>query len=259
MDDSFVVVAIPLLLFFGVLMFIDIGYRIGKRALPRSPGTSDQTTVTVDAAVYGLLGLTLAFTFGGASDRLAVRRAQIVQEANAIGTAYLRVDLLPDSSQLPIRGLFRDYLEARIDVYDKFLDRAASKAALDRAGELQRKIWSASVAAARNAPDTTASLLVIPALNDMFDIATTRTMAAFIHAPSIILALLVMLSLLAAVLAGSEMASQPQRNGLQMVLFALAISCTVYVVLDLEFPRAGLINLSSMDQVIMQLRQTMAR
>jgi len=259
MDDSFVVVAIPLLLFFGVLMFIDIGYRIGKRALPRSPGTSDHATVTVDAAVYGLLGLTLAFTFGGASDRLAVRRAQIVQEANAIGTAYLRVDLLPDSSQLPIRGLFRDYLEARIDVYDKFLDRAASKAALDRAGELQRKIWSASVAAARNAPDTTASLLVIPALNDMFDIATTRTMAGFIHAPSIILALLVMLSLLAAVLAGSEMASQPQRNGLQMVLFALAISCTVYVVLDLEFPRAGLINLSSMDQVIMQLRQTMAR
>jgi hypothetical protein len=259
MDYSFIVVAIPLLLFFGVLMFIDVGYRIRKNRPLRSPGAPDPAATTVDAAVFGLLGLALAFTFSGASDRLSVRRAQIVQEANAIGTAYLRIDLLPAASQLPIRDLFRSYLETRIEVYDKFLDRAASNAALDRAGELQRKIWSASVAAVRDAPDTSASLLLMPALNEMFDIATTRTMAALIHAPGAILGLLVMLSLLAAVLSGSEMASQPQRNWLQMVLFAFAVSATVYVVLDLEFPRAGLINLTSMDQAIVQLRHIMAR
>jgi hypothetical protein len=157
----------------------------------------------------------------------------------------------------PIRGLFRNYLEARIEVYDRFLDRAASNAALDQAGAIQREIWSRSLVAARRTPDTAASMLLIPALNEMFDIATTRTMAAVTHAPAVILVLLVVLSFLAGVLSGSAMSTQPRRNMLQIVLFALAISSTVYVVLDLEYPRAGLINLTAMDQAIMQLREMM--
>jgi hypothetical protein len=257
MSNLMVVITVPLLLFFGVLIFIDIGYRIGRRQRARGDESPQEDIGPVDAAVFGLLGLTLAFTFSGASDRLAVRRAQIVQEANAIGTAYLRLDLLPVSDQPPIRTLFREYLEARIEVYDKFLDRTASNAALEKSNGLQREIWSRSIPASRRMPDTAASLLLIPALNEMFDISTTRTMAAFTHAPAVILVLLVVLSFVAAVLSGTAMSSQSRRNVLQMVLFAVAISFTVYVVLDLEYPRAGIINLTAMDEAILQLRETM--
>src|SRR5690348_15151123 len=130
MNNLLIVISVPLLLFFGVLLFIDIGYRIGRRQRARGDEAPQEDIGPVDAAVFGLLGLTLAFTFSGASDRLTVRRAQIVQEANAIGTAYLRLDLLPAADQPPIRALFREYLEARIEIYDKFLDWKASNAAL---------------------------------------------------------------------------------------------------------------------------------
>src|SRR5262245_56645313 len=87
------------LLFVAMLISIDAGYRIGHRSKSSVGETSIEVIGTVDAAVFGLLGLILAFTFSGASDRLVLRRAQIVQEANAIGTAYLRIGMLDPSQQ----------------------------------------------------------------------------------------------------------------------------------------------------------------
>lgn len=90
--------------------FIELGYRIGRRSRARNnPEPSTSAVGAVGAAVFGLLGLMLAFTFAGASDWLAQRRAQIVQEANAIDTAYLRIDLLSASEQPRLRDLFRGY------------------------------------------------------------------------------------------------------------------------------------------------------
>jgi ABC-type glycerol-3-phosphate transport system permease component len=207
--------------------------------------------------VFGLLGLTLAFTFAGAADRFAIRRDQIVQEANTIGTAYLRLDLLPTEDQPAIRALFRQYLETRIEVYDKFADRAASSAALNKGNQLQREIWTRCVAATQKAPRPEPGLLLLQALNEMIDMTTTRTMAALIHAPIVVTGLLVVLSLFGALLAGYAMSAQPRRNLLHQILFGLAITCTIYVVLDLEYPRIGLINLTSIDRVIVDLREMM--
>ena len=244
-------------LFVAMLGSVDIGYRIGHRRKTSDPQTSIEVIGTVDAAVFGLLGLILAFTFGGASDRLVLRRAQIVQEANAIGTAYLRIDVLAQPDQPAIRDLFRSYLESRIAVFDKFADRAASNAALERAEQLQRNIWSRSVAACRADSKPDACLLMLPALNEMIDITTTRTMAARTHAPSVILTLLILLALAGATLSGYAMSRQTKRSIMHMLLFSLVVSSSVYVVLDLEYPRAGVINLRSMDQALYQLRETM--
>ncbi len=244
-------------LFLAMLVSMEIGYRIGRRGRFSHTETSIEVIGTVDAAVFGLLGLILAFTFSGASDRLVVRRAQIVQEANAIGTAYLRIDVLNPSAQSPIRQLFRDYLELRIQVFDKFLDRAASAAALEKSERVQREIWSRSVMACRADPKPDACLLVLPALNEMIDITTTRTMAARTHAPTIILALLVMLAVVAGMISGFAMSPQAKRSTFHMLLFSLVVAGSIYVVLDLEYPRAGLINLTSMDQALHALRETM--
>src|SRR5690349_6790100 len=103
MDYTMMGLIISGLLFVAILAFIEIGFRIGWKRRARAREGSTEGVGTVDAAVFGLLGLTLAFTFSGASDRLAIRRAQIVQEANAIGSAYLRIDLLPASEQPPLR------------------------------------------------------------------------------------------------------------------------------------------------------------
>ena len=236
---------------------MDIGYRIGHRRKSSDPQTSIEVIGTMDAAVFGLLGLILAFTFSGASERLVLRRTQIVREVDAIGTAYLRIDLLAQSDQPAIRELFRSYLEKRIEVFDKFWDRAASKAALEKAEQLQRNIWSRSVASCRADPRPDGCLLVLPALNDMIDITTTRTMAALTHTPSVILILLIVLALAGGMLSGYAMSRQPMRSIMHMLLFSLVVSASVYVVLDLESPRAGVISLRSMDQALNQLLETM--
>ena len=156
MNPAILAFAVAVLLLGALFVCMDVGFRVGRARRARNPDLAGEGAGTVDAAVFGLLGLALAFTFSGASDRLAIRRAQIVQEANAIGTAYLRLDVLPDEAQPPLRDAFRRYVDARIGVYQKLPDFTAAKAQVDIATKLQREIWSRSIAIA-NACRTFAS------------------------------------------------------------------------------------------------------
>src|SRR3979409_2027456 len=88
-----------------LLILLECGRRLG-RSQEDSPGLN-----TVSGAVFALMGLMIAFTFSGAADRFEERRHLIVEEANAIGTAYLRVDLLPAQIQPVARDDFRAYLD----------------------------------------------------------------------------------------------------------------------------------------------------
>jgi hypothetical protein len=81
----------------------------------------------VEGSVFGLLGLLVAFTFSGASSRFDTRRHLIVEETNAIGTAYLRLDVLPSTVQPALRDSFRRYLDSRLAIYRKLPDAAAAK------------------------------------------------------------------------------------------------------------------------------------
>jgi hypothetical protein len=100
-------------------------------------------------------------------------------------------------------------------------------------------------------------MLLLPALNEMIDITTTRTMATKIHPPPVILALLSVLVLASSLLAGDTMAGQQSRSWIHMLVFAVIMAVTVYVIVDLEFPRLGLIRLDAVDQVLVELRQSM--
>src|SRR5262245_23972715 len=182
MKHEFTVFLFTFGLFLGMLLFLEIGRRIALRRMKEDPGTAGEGVSAVDGAVFALLGLLLAFTFSGASSRFDTRRQLIVEETNNIGTAYFRLDLLPVDRQSALRESFRRYLDARIDVYRKLPDIAAAKESLAKANELQGQIWRQAVAAslAESAPPATPFLL-LPALNTMIDITTTRTMAIQMH------------------------------------------------------------------------------
>ena len=253
---AFLTILVPLLMLGGMLLALEVGFRVGrKRRLQRTGETNDEIGAVV-AAILGLLGLTLAFTFSAASERLTARRAQIVEEANAISTAYLRVDLLASEDQPALRALFHDYVASRIGAFDRFNDRKASRAAHDRSAHLQGEIWHRSIAAARASPNRAAPLF-LDSLNKMIDITTTRDLATTTHAPGLVTALLVALSFMGSLLAGDTLALKGRRNMLHMGLFALAIAATVYVVIDLEYPRVGLITLRHMDRAMIQLQDQM--
>ncbi|HEU4384846.1 MAG TPA: hypothetical protein VFR85_15275 [Anaeromyxobacteraceae bacterium] len=220
-------------------------------------GAADGGAGTVETAIFGLFGLLIAFTFSGASGRFDHRRDQIVTEANAIGTAYLRIDLLPPEAQPSLRALFREYLGSRIATYQKLPDLEAAKAEYDRSVGLQGEIWTRAVAAARSVENPAVPSLVVPALNDMFDIATARLAATRMHVPLVIVVLLFGLALAAAMVVGYSTSQDQERNWFRTVLFAVVISVSVYVILDLEFPRFGLIRVDAADHLLVELLEQM--
>ena len=239
-------------LFCALLGLEVVGCRMGARRLERDP-TSARVSA-IEGSIFALLGLLIAFTFSGASSRFDTRRLQIVEEANAVGTAWLRLDLLPETAQADLRPLLRAYVDARITGHRNVADPAAASASFARAGELQGEIWSSAVDACGQGGGQV-PMLVLPALNDMFDIASMRVAALGMHASWVVYALLVLLSLCCAFLAGYAIAKARAPSWTYMLAFAAVLTLTVYVIVDLEFPRVGLIRLDAADRVLVDVRQ----
>lgn len=256
MDRTLISVLAAVGLFAGMLALLELGRRMGRRHLGRGDEGARAGLGAVEGAVFALLGLLVAFTFSGAAARFDQRRQWILDEANAIGTAWLRLDLLPASAQPELRELMRQYLDARLSAYEKLPNLEAARAELARASGLQARIWNRTVAASQQAATPLVATLV-PALNSMFDIATTRTAVVHVHPPLIIFLMLGVLALMSSFLAGFAMAAAHSRSWTHMLAFALIMSGTVYVILDLEFPRIGLIRVDAADRVLYEVRAGM--
>jgi hypothetical protein len=255
---TFVILLCAVALFLGMLLCFEIGRRVGINRLARDPEGVAKGSGPVEAAVLGLLGLLIAFTFSGAASRFEARRHLITQEANAIGTAYLRIDLLPGEHQAEMRQLFRRYLDLRATIYQHLSDAETTAHKTTESANLQEQIWNKSMEVSRQ-PETSnqAIMLFVPALNDMFDITATRAAATQNHPPMIIFVLLVGLSFICSLLGGYVMCSTLVRSWFYIVLIACATSLAFYVILDLEFPRHGLIRVDNADQMLIELRKNM--
>lgn len=243
-------------LFIGMLLMLELGRRIGARQRARITEGGAAGIGAVEAAIFALLGLLIAFTFQGAAARFDARRSLIVQEANNIGTAWLRIDLLPAGAQPGMRELFRKYLDSRLATYHKIPDMVAVKAELDHTAQLQSEIWNAALASQKEGGQAVV-MGVLPVLNQMFDIVTTRTMAGQIHPPEILFVMLAVMAFVSAFLAGHGMSGSKVRSWVHSIGFAGILAATVFVIMDMEFPRLGFIRVDSFDQVLVDLRQSM--
>jgi len=121
---------------------------------------------------------------------------------------------------------------------------------------MQQTIWSHAVNASRVDPSQNVARLLLPAVNEMIDITTSRTIALHAHLPSLIFGLLICVTLLSGLLAGYAMAKRRSRSWLHMLLYALVVAITIYAVLDLEYPRFGLIRLDAADNALIELRNS---
>jgi uncharacterized membrane protein len=256
MNPTKLAIAVSIGLFVGILICLEIGYRLGRRSSQKNAAEAHEGIGVIEAAVFALLGLLLGFSFSGGTSRLETKRQLVVQEANAIGTAYLRLDELPVNEQPEMRRLFREYLDARLSVYEKLPDLKAVEQDLAHAAGLQQQIWSRAVSATRRDPTQNSARLLLPALNELIDISTTRTIAMHTQLPALIFILLTGVALISGLLAGYAMAKRKSRSWLHLLLYAAVIAITFYAVLDLEYPRFGLIRLDAADQALRQLRDS---
>ena len=235
----------------SMLAAIESGRRLGRARLARNGERAFAGLGAMEGAVFALMGLLLAFSFSHSADRLDERRRLLVDEANALGTAWLRLDLLHDSLQPAARASLQNYVRMRLTAYRSFPDYRLVESRLDSAAAMQRGLWDLSVIGARRAVNPVAATqLVLAALNQAFDLATTRRAAITMHTPTIVFVMLTVLALASSVLAGVAAALNPARNRLHRFAFALLLVAALYVIIDLEFPRFGFVRIDDHDQLL---------
>jgi hypothetical protein len=256
MNKMAIAVGLALLLCAAMLGLMELGRQLGRRKLKRDAEGARVGTGAVEGAVFALLGLVIAFTFSGAATRFDERKQLIIEEANCIGTAWLRLDVLPSPARDKVKGLFRAYLDARLEAY-RMPDLQAVRAKNQRAQILQQEIWTECVTACTAAGSQHVAMLVLPALNAMFDIAATRMSVIVIHPPLIIFALLGFLALASSIFAGYGMAGANRRSWFHMLAFSVVIALSAYLIIDLEYPRLGVIRVDDADQLLIDLRKTL--
>jgi hypothetical protein len=253
----FTAVIFAAVLFLGMLSCLRIGWLLGRRRLRVVGDDASSGLGAVDGAIFGLMGLLIAFTFTGALTRFDHRRDLITAEVNAIGTAWLRLDLLDTEARGEVQDLFRQYLDARIGAYARVNSLATATAGLKQSNALQKAIWQRLIVAAQRDPTPRVASTVLPPVNEMFDLANTRLLATRQHPPTIIYLMLGFLVLVCALLAGFSMAKSKSQSWLHLVGFAAVVSASVYLILDMEYPRLGLVRVDSFDAAFVTLRESM--
>ena len=244
-------------LFLGIFLMIEAGRNIAAGQRVRDAQAVSSSLGVLESALFGLMSLVMAFSFSGAAQRFDTRRMSIVDEANCIGTAYLRIDVLPLQAQPQLREKFRQYVDARLAAYRALPDIAKAKAGIIRAQAIQSDIWAKAIAASQQANSLEAQLLVLPALNAMFDITNTRYMQAQLHPPPVVFLMLGVLILICSLLAGFEMGFGKARSLIHVAAFAALLALTFYTIIELEYPRLGRLQENAFDQALVDVRNSM--
>lgn len=242
------------LLFVGMLLCVEVGFRLGARQLARGVDPTAPGARAVQAALLSLLVLLLAVALVGAAERARARRELLVGEANAMGTAWLRLDLLPGGAQAQARDLLRQYLELRIETFRALPDEAASREHLELAAGVQGRLWQLALATVGASPS--AVELVLGSLTELFEYPARRAAAQASRPPPLLLGLLAALALAGALLVGRSLAASA-RQWLPAGLFAALVAAAVFVLLDGDAPRPGAARVDGADQPLVDVRRAM--
>ena len=245
-------VVVAVILFLLLIVFFIFGYRLRIRTLRRSENKIIEDLSAINGTLLGLLALLLAFTFGMSNSRYDTRRQLVIEEANAIGTVILRTDVYPDSVRILFRSQLKDYVEARIAFYEAGMDVQKIVERFYQADAISKKIWSMTAAYAKIDPTTTRTSELIPALNAMIDVTTTRRAAGEATIPDSIMYFLFILCLCSAFLLGYD--HKNKFDWIIVIGFSLMLSSTVFTIMDLDRPRSGLIDLDIPNEKIVELR-----
>jgi hypothetical protein len=235
---------------FGLVLFVvltasaECGFRIAQQQRDRISEAAKSQAASLQGAVLGLMGLLAAFCLAMAVSRFDLRKQIIIDEANAIGTCYLRTSLLPHPHQARAARLVRNYLDERIK-FSQILNRGSSlQETLHVARALQGELWQEAVAANELVP-TVATGLFIESVNAVIDLEATRMRSVDDHVPVAILVLLVLSATVSAALIGAVSGNTGQRNLFATLAVLALFSLVILIIVDLDRPRVGLIRLSS--------------
>lgn len=227
----------------GMLVLAELSYRTGNAVRRRRGDDGDRHSGSVQGAVLGLLGLMLGFSFAMAVGRHESRRELVVEEANSIGTTWLRADLLPASVRSETKALLKRYAETRLEAHET-LKRGGRLDGLgvEIAG-LHTKLWANAAAAAEEQPSPVTATFVI-ALNETIDLHSSRLAALHNRVPGMVWLLLLLVAACGAWTSGYGSGLRGHRYAFDLYTFPVLVGVVITIISDIDQPRRGLISVS---------------
>jgi hypothetical protein len=235
-------------LFLGTLFLLlvagELGLRYGRHRRPRSDEHWRSQATSIQATTLGLLALLLGFTFSISVQRFDTRRGHVVEEANTIGTAYLRVDVLPAEMQPEMRRLLLDYAELRLRAFSDVVGSDGVRALDAASQQIHSQLWESVSAAASRDPHSLPAALMLESTNALIDMHATRLAGRRAHVPGVVILLLGLVAGTSMAFVGfSQGLGSSERSGGVLVL-AILFSCALVLILDLDRPSQGLVRVS---------------
>jgi hypothetical protein len=240
-----------------VMLSIWVGTLLGRRRRHQPDHEAEAAMGTIISAMLGLLAFMLAFTFGMASERLQTRKQLLLDEANTIGTTYLRAGLLLEPHRSEVQKLLREYVDIRANLAKEDLPQQVEKLqeAISRSGTLHDQLWSHAVALVQKDRNSEIDALFISSLNEVIDFHNSRITVAGYHIPTPIWYVLYFITILSMVTVGYQ-AGLSGKSSLKMgIVLALTFSAVVFLIADLDRPVEG--NISVNQQPMFELQKTM--
>lgn len=247
--NEWLIFAIVIVLF---LSANEIGFRLGWRTQSKSNEPTRSQVNMLQAASLGLLALLLGFTFSMALTRFDTRKQLVLEEANAIGTTYLRAQLLPDQARTEVSNLLRRYVDVRLEFYRAGINQNSLQWVDDDKGKLHSALWSYAIATGGQDPRAIPTGLFIQSLNEVIDLHAKRVTAMENHVPESIFVLLLLVATLSLGLVGYGAGMGRDRNVLPTVISVILIVLVILLIMDLDRPRRGLIKVSQQSMVHLQ-------
>lgn len=239
-DQSSVLIVAVLLV--AMVLGIEAGSRIGQRVQARVSESTRGHMTTVQASMLGILALLLGFTFAQSLDRFDARSAAVVDEANAIGTAYLRAQLAPPSVREPAQNLLRDYLALRIQEAAIALNDPREESLVVKAQKKHAALWQYAQQAAAEDSGPVTSGLFIQSINELIDSFGRREAEITRHVPELVMFLVMFTCVMLGAVVGFASGAEGHRPSPASYVFALLIVLLLFVIIDLDRPRRGFIE-----------------
>ena len=231
-----------LVVFVVLPMAAELGYKAGRRRRARRDEGASSHAVTLQAAVLGLAGLLIGFTFAMATTRFDARKRIMVDESNAIGTTILRTRLLDDAQGEVLRALLRRYVDARLVLVESGADRRRGEESIRASAALEERIWSRVAAAGRADSHSTMTALVARSTNEMIDVAEKHLFSLENPLPPTVFLVVILVSAVAMVSIGNTCGLSGKRFALGMLVMPLLLATVIALVFDLAHPRLGIVR-----------------
>jgi hypothetical protein len=244
--ESFPITFVFIFITVLILTFIEIGFRFGMQAHSKKDVEAPSHVGTIVAGLLGMLAFLLAFTFNMAASQYEKRKTNVVIEANNIGTAYLRTDLVDEKKGNEIKHLLREYVNLRLDVVDQKIDLETG---LKRSNEIHSLLWQHTSSVALANPSVNTSLLV-QSINEVIDQHEVRVInALYNRIPDRIWLSLLFITFFTMVAMGIQMGLTRKRRLVVTVPLSVSFAILVTLIIDLNRPQQGLIKVGQQSMI----------